>query len=658
MMRDASLRWKIFALVALATVIALLLSAALIVRFQWLSQRAVLARELGLHAEVLGGASVAAIRFDSPRDAQRILESFEADARVTSARIYLPSHELFASFDAVEGSASTMERRETGEPSSREVGDYFDRDSITTVRAIKHDEDWLGTIAVTAGLDSMYDQLSRSVGAIAVSMATCLLLVLFLTGRWSRRLSRPIRHLADLATAVTQSRDYTLRAERGGNDELGALTDSFNEMLEQIRVRDDELNQAHTELKDWVTELKDTQERERELQQRLERSERMESLGLLAGGVAHDLNNMLGPIVGYPELMIAQLEEGDPMARKLELMKQSAVRAATIIQDLLALARRGSYAVEPLSLGQVIESYLSSPELEEQIKRYPSITIESNIAETNDAITGSGPHLCQLVMNLVLNALEALDGSGRVTLDLSYVTLEQEILGFDSIPPGRYAVFSVADDGPGIPHEDLSRIFEPFYSKKKMGHSGTGLGLAVVWGVAKDLDGHIDVETSAGSGTTFRAYFPVTGTLTESTPSDQLARGQERVLVVDDEPMQRDLSCHLLEHLGYEVVAVESGQRAVECLEQQDFDLVILDMVMEEGFDGLTTLRRILEKRPGQPCLIASGYSENERVAEALAEGAGAYLAKPFTQETLGTCVRKVLDSHLAEAVPVDPAPV
>jgi CheY-like chemotaxis protein len=217
---------------------------------------------------------------------------------------------------------------------------------------------------------------------------------------------------------------------------------------------------------------------------------------------------------------------------------------------------------------------------------------------------------------------------------------------------GDYAVLEIVDQGVGISPEDLNRIFEPFYTRKVMGRSGTGLGMAVVWGTVQDHDGYIDVESTVGQGSTFRLYFPATReTLSrvEAPLPIQAYMGKgERILVVDDVKEQREIATSLLGRLNYSVETVESGMEAVEYIKRQPSDLVILDMIMDPGIDGLETYRRMLAIRPNQRAIIASGYSENHRVREAQRLGAGTYVRKPYMLEKIGIAVRRELDRPAA----------
>jgi CheY-like chemotaxis protein len=251
-------------------------------------------------------------------------------------------------------------------------------------------------------------------------------------------------------------------------------------------------------------------------------------------------------------------------------------------------------------------------------------------------------------MNLVSNAAEAMPCGGTIRIETSNQYVEKAIRGYDQVSEGEYIVLKISDTGIGIPQRDILKIFEPFYTKKIMGRSGTGLGMAVVWGTVKDHKGYIDIESLEGKGTTFTLFFPASreairledrGIIIEQF----LSRG-EAILVVDDVAEQRELASAMLKKLGYWTETLESGEQAVEYLKKNPASLVILDMIMEPGIDGLETYRRIREHRPGQKAIIVSGYAETERVKEAQRLGAGQYLRKPYTLEKIAFAVRTELE--------------
>jgi CheY-like chemotaxis protein len=249
-------------------------------------------------------------------------------------------------------------------------------------------------------------------------------------------------------------------------------------------------------------------------------------------------------------------------------------------------------------------------------------------------------------MNLVSNAAEALPEAGRVTISTENCYIDRPVKGYDVVNEGDYVALTVADTGTGISPEDLNRIFEPFYTKKKMGRSGTGLGMAVVWGTVKDHQGYIDFDSQEGEGSRFTLYFPVTRNAADDVSHQAINTymgSGETILVVDDVKEQREIASAILTTLKYRVDTVSSGEAAVDYLKRNSVDLLVLDMIMDPGMDGLDTYQQILRGHPHQKAIVASGFSETDRIREVLRLGAASYLKKPYTIEKIGTAVRSAL---------------
>jgi CheY-like chemotaxis protein len=340
----------------------------------------------------------------------------------------------------------------------------------------------------------------------------------------------------------------------------------------------------------------------------------------------------------------------------VDAIKDSGLKAATIVQDLLTLARRGVTTTSVISMGDVIKEYLSSPEHKKLLSFHPNIAVSAATGIKLDNIEGSVVHLRKTIMNLVSNAAEAQPHGGSIRITTTSLHLDRPYQGYQKVPPGDYVVVQVEDEGEGITKDDLQRIFEPFYTKKVMGRSGTGLGMAVVWGTMKDHHGFIDMNSQTGHGTVVTLYFPMTHLKqTQSFPSQDLDRlkGQgQMILVVDDMESQRDIATHLLTKLGYRVETAASGEAAIIRIAESPFDLVVLDMIMEpERLDGLDTYQKIVKLRPGQKAIIASGYAENDRIKEAYALGVDSYVKKPYTIDRIGLAVREqLLPMHMKSA--------
>ncbi len=386
------------------------------------------------------------------------------------------------------------------------------------------------------------------------------------------------------------------------------------------------------------------------IESQLQQAQKMEAIGTLVGGVAHDLNNILGGLVGYPELLLIDMPPESPMVKPLEQILKSGEKAAAIVQDLLTLARRGVAVEEVVNLNDIVNEYLTAPEHEKIIQHHPDIQFKLNLDPDLLNIRGSFFHITKALMNLISNGCESIKGKGELIIATENRNLDRPYEGFQNIPEGDYAVLGISDSGTGIFVEDRSKIFEPFYTKKKMGRSGTGLGMTVVRGTVEDHKGYIDITDRQNGGTRFYVYFPVTRESAKVEAKEFLLesyRGSESILVVDDVKEQRDIASNLLGYLGYKVETVPSGEKAIEYLHNNTPDIIILDMIMDPGIDGLETCTKILEQNTKQKIIICSGFSETERVKQALNLGAYSYVKKPYRIKEIAKAVREALDFKL-----------
>ncbi len=422
----------------------------------------------------------------------------------------------------------------------------------------------------------------------------------------------------------------------------------FAQAFRTVAVQKEELALTSEKYRTELAERKRTQKRNTQLRERLEEAARMETLGRLASTVAHDLNNILSCAVTYPDYLLNRRETSDGMRTPLQTIRDSGLRASAVVQDLLLLSGRGMGDAQPLNLNQMIEAYLKSTEYHELQAAHPNIVIESMLDAWLGNIKGSQIHLARVVMNLMCNAAEAQPDGGRILISTNKVRIDAVMHAYEDVPPGEYAVLQVDDSGLGIADENLRKIFQPFYTRKVMGRGGTGLGMVVVWGTVHDHKGFIDVKSMVGVGTTVSLYFPTT---TEEIPApaykrplDSYRGHNETIFVVDDRKEQREIASKVLTDLGYQVKTFSSGEEAVDDLSAGQVDLVMLDMMMENGIDGLETYRRILQRQPHTKAIVSSGLSETEEVKLVRELGAGAYLQKPYTLEEIGLAVRTELD--------------
>ena len=449
---------------------------------------------------------------------------------------------------------------------------------------------------------------------------------------------------AHLTRAVSEKEAYAAQLESTNR----ALADLNTRLEEMVEERTAELLRRNQQLKDEIRERQLAEQAKQELQQRLTRSQKMEALGLLAGGVAHDLNNVLSGMVSYPDLLLMDMPADHELRRPIETIRTSGQKASAIVQDLLTLARRGVVNPSVIDFNRsVIQEYLESPEHQKLLTFHPSVQVRPDLAPDLMNIKGSAVHLRKTLMNLVSNAAEAQPDGGEVVIKTRNQYADTPLKGYDHVQEGDYVVLEVADRGTGIEPQDLERIFEPFYTKKVMGRSGTGLGMAVVWGTVQDHNGYLNVSSTPGCGTVFTLYFPVTRESPPREPgraplADYLGAG-ETVLVVDDVAEQREIAVEILGRLNYQAHAVDCGEAAIQYLQQTPMDILVLDMIMEPGIDGLDTYARILEFAPCQKAVIASGFAENERVKKAQDLGAGVYIKKPYTIDKLGQAIHEEL---------------
>ncbi len=500
-------------------------------------------------------------------------------------------------------------------------------------------QDWQWVVGTGLYLDTV-DEMIASKKEVVIGTIVCN--TLFLAAIFLLSLI-PI-FLVSRYIATLMSQDVSLFSnclnQSGSGESMVRIKDiSFSE----FKVLADSVN-AETERQKQVSEQIE------KLKQRIQHRKKIEALGILAGGVAHDLNNILSGMIGYPDLILNSLPSDSPQRNFLISIKESGQKATDIVEDLLTLIRRSVAQRRVLDLNNLIQKFLRSPEFTRVIELYPDFNVELKLTPDLMKIKGSQVHLQKTVLNLIRNAAGAQTEGVNITLITSNCYVDKKLSRYQDIEEGEYVTLEVIDDGTSLAPEDLKHIFEPFYVKKKLGRSGTGLGMAVVWGTVQDHEGFIDVITSEDKGVVFKLYFKATreNFLEEITPliqSNYMGTGQN-ILIVDDIMEQRELAGAMLEGLGYQVAAVDCGEAAVSYLKNNPMDLVVLDMVLENpNMDGLETYKEILKVSPGQKAVIVSGYAETDRVKAALLLGVGQYIKKPYTIEKIGSAIKQILES-------------
>lgn len=728
-----SLQGKLIRISMVTSTLAIVLSSLAFIVTDYVNFRRNMETALTSLAAVVGSNSQAALLFDDPQAAHNTLGALAAVPNIVTGAILDRDGKIFARFNRQGASAPiAIDTRE----GLREGGELR-HGHLIVAQAITLQKERLGWVHLTADLQELKAHL-WTYGLICTLILICTTVVAFLfSTRLQRRISTPILELLNTMKAVSSKKDYSLRQQTQRRDEIGALINGFNAMLDQLQERDRELrltqfamdhtsdsafyldeggkifyvnhaacqtlgyapfellqmrmaqidpdteltNNGHNGLKpgghpsEQITAQYKTRSDERvpvevsanllsfeghqytcifardisekqQMMARLQRAEKMETLGNLAAGVAHDLNNILGGLVSYPQLLLLEMAQDDPLRSHLVTIQRSGQKAADIVEDLLTLSRRGVAINEVMDLNQITSDYLGSPEFAKLKRRHPEVSMKADLDDDLFNLKGSAIHLSKTLMNLVVNAAEAMPDGGTLSLETHNCYMETEAQSPTGLPEGEYVRLTVSDTGVGISAEDREHIFEPFFTKKKMGASGTGLGMSVVWATIQDHQGAIQVASEEGRGTSFELYFPATREAVEYVDEhfvleDYLGSGS--ILVVDDVEEQRLIASQMLSKLGYQVEIAPSGETALDLFGQRSFDLVVLDMIMAPGIDGLETYQRMQAIAPQQRAIIASGFSESERVQKMQQLGAGAYLKKPYTLEKLAKTVRSTM---------------
>ncbi|WP_300460118.1 ATP-binding protein [Desulfobacula sp.] len=431
----------------------------------------------------------------------------------------------------------------------------------------------------------------------------------------------------------------------------GILQNGLQRTIDIIQEKTVSLQESNNRLK---KALKDRQE----MEAKLIRAEKLEAMGLLAAGVAHDLNNILTGVTTYPELLLLNMSKENALYGPMNAIKSSGDKAVTIVRDLLTLSRRGVNEKEILDVTAIVQACLQSPEYEALLELHPDISVDIHLDENMAHIAGSVVHLYNVIMNLIANAAEAMAQGGKIHITAQNRVLENDVTGYETIPKGEYVTLRVADTGSGIAADDLDKIFEPFFTRKKMGRSGTGLGMSIVLGSVKDHHGYIDIETSENKGTHFILYFPATKEALpakpESSELDTLKGRGQLILLVDDVKVQRTIGETVLRNLGYTPICMDSGEKAIEFCQAEKPDLMIVDMIMDPGIDGYETLKAIRDIHPDLYAIIVSGYSETDRVKAALELGSSNFIKKPYAIEDFAMALHMCLNRYPYQSSALD----
>ena len=644
---DISIKRKLTFIIMVTSTIALLLAGAAYVTYDVLTLRDAMVRNVTMLSEIIGANSTADLVFGDQKSAEENLAKLGFNPHIVASCIYGKKGEVFASY---------LRKDMTGKltlPALHEDGYHFGTDSLTQFRRIYLDNKPVGAVYLQYDLSELRSRVQRFVVIVMIIMLAASCVAFLLSSRLQRVISEPLLNLAETAKKISREKNFSLRAKKHGQDEIGILIDGFNEMLAQIQERDTKLAQHSEQLEEVVAsrtaELKEANvelraqiaEKQR-IEEELFRTRHLESLGILAGGIAHDFNNLLTAIMGNTSLAKMFTEPGNKIYTRLEEVEKASLRARDLTQQLLTFSKGGAPIKKVTSITDVICD--SSRFALRGSKSRCKFTIMEDLwpVEVDEG------QISQVISNLAINADQAMPEGGVVDVTVENITLRQgEVV---ILPPGKYIRISIEDSGMGIAAEHLPKIFTPYFTTKP---KGSGLGLATSYSIINKHGGVITVTSKVGTGTAFLIYLPASD---KEVPKKEKAEpaaitGSGRILIMDDEESVRNTAGEILAHAGYRVGYANDGAEAIDrylgAMEAGDpFDAVILDLTIPGGMGGQETLEKLLEIAPNAKAIVSSGYAHGPIMADYREHGFMGVIAKPYRTEELCRVVQNVLNGQ------------
>jgi signal transduction histidine kinase/ActR/RegA family two-component response regulator/HAMP domain-containing protein len=745
--RNRPIRDKVNALIVVASGVALLLAGLGVLVYDVTTLRPRALRDLTAQAELIRVNTTAALAFQDPQAATENLATLRAKREISAAALFSRDGRLFASYIRDPGGTLPF----ASAPGS--AGHRFENDRLVLTEAVADEGQQLGWLSLQYELTPLWARLPQY-GIIAGVVLLALLTVAILLSRLlDSSIVGPLGRLAEASRTVATTKDRKVRATKHADDEIGHLTDAFNEMLTTLEAREAALQESTSQLLEALTvarmtswawdveadviswggqegrvfgaagkprdpsfksfldvihpadkaQVEESLQRaagsgercdldfrvldpggrtrwltlrgqaadgssgskvrlvglvmdvtdRRQLEEQLLQSQKLEAIGRLAGGVAHDFNNLLTGILGYANFALKTMAPNHPSREDIIEIERAAVRAAALTGQLLSYARRQMVAPKLVRLNDLIDN------LQNLLQRLlgEDISLETRFAEDLWQARIDPSQFEQVIINLSVNGRDAMPRGGRLTIETRNSTLDESYsYQHPDVAPGEYVMLAVADSGHGMDSATQARIFEPFFTTKEQG-KGTGLGLAVCYGIVKQAGGHVWVYSEPGRGTTFKVFLPRSTEEEESAAVETGAEapsfaGTETVMVVEDEPVVRSLAVRALVDQGYRVLQAPDGQAALTTSRafEGEVHLLVTDVVMP-GMNGKELADRLAVERPGLRVLYVSGYTDHAVVRHGVLQEGIAFLSKPFDLRDLVRTVREVLDSGRVRSV-------
>ena len=776
--RDVPIKQKLIYMCVITTAFALLLTSAVFVVYEYFTVRRSMVSELTAVANTIGKLNSAALVFGDRKESTETMKVLSSIPNIVYAATYNSEGEVFSEYKRAGLDGGADFALPPGD------GYSFGITRLEVFRKVVFEGEAIGTIYIVSDLKGFYAMVVRY-ALLLLAITVCALFGSYLlSSRLQKVVTEPLAELTTLMAVISKEKDYTLRTDVAGRDEAGYLASGFNEMLETIQKRDEELaahykrleelveertaelaaanKKLHEELserfrveealrqsenmyraifentgtasiiveedttillanteferltgcsrsdlegkKSW-TEFIDTNYKEKmleyhqlrridpesvpgsyesviadrdgnkknviitvavipgtkrsiasvlditnlkRLEEQLQQSHKMEAIGQLAGGVAHDFNNILTAIIGYGAIMQMKMEKENPFRAYVEPIMSAAEKAANLTQGLLAFSRKQLIAPRPININSVVRDF------EKLIKRLIGEDVElvTSFSKEDLTVFADSGQIGQVLMNLAANARDAMPGGGRLRIATSAAVIDDAYIKAHNYgKPGKFVLTVLSDNGVGMSKEVSERIFEPFFTTKEVG-KGTGLGLSIVYGIIKQHNGYIDVESEAGAGTTFRIYLPFSGAeneAEETVPAPKEVRGgNETILLCEDDAGVRAFAKELLEHYGYRIIEATDGEDAVrQFADNRDrIDLAIIDVIMPKK-NGRVVYDEVKSIKPDAKAIFMSGYSADIIHKKGIFEKDIHFVTKPIIADQFLEKVRQVLDQQI-----------